>query len=98
MASVLCVGRLFPCIAVRLGYVTIVYQNQREMPLFKNNETGEIKKFGRTRTYIYDNGTKKEVCLQTGEILTGTWTFMEEETDYSSVAAKKASNDGFGTR
>ncbi len=68
------------------------------MPIYKNNETGEKKKFGRTRTYIYDDGTKKEVCLHTGEVLTGTWTFIEEETDYSSVAAKKATRDGRGTR
>lgn len=68
------------------------------MPIYKNEKTGEVKKFGRTRTYIYDNGTKKEVCLTTGETLTGTWVFIEEDTDYSTISAKKAHNDGRGTR
>lgn len=67
------------------------------MPIYKNKE-GELKRFGRTRTYIYDDATKKEVCLTTGEVLTGTWEFVEDESDYSSITAKKSINDGLGTR
>ena len=74
------------------------------MPYYRNNETGELKKFGRTRTYVdYDKETgdivKREFDLATGDqINLNEWTFVGEAGDYSNVTAKKAANDGYGTR
>lgn len=74
------------------------------MPTYKNIETGELKKFGRTRTYVdFDKETgdiiKKEMDLTTGEqINLNVWEYVGHEGDFSSVVAKKASNDGRGTR
>lgn len=74
------------------------------MPTYKNIETGELKRFGRTRTYInYDEKTgniiKKEMDLSTGEqINLNVWKYVGHEGDFSNVVAKKATNDGRGTR
>jgi len=74
------------------------------MPYYKHKETGELKKFGRTRTYVdFDPATgdivKREFDLATGDqINLNEWDFVGETGDFSSVTAKKASNDGYGTR
>lgn len=74
------------------------------MPTYRNKDTGELKKFGRTRTYVdYDsetgNVTKREFDLSTGDqINLNVWEYVGEDGDYSNVTAKKASNDGAGTR
>ena len=68
------------------------------MPNYKNRKTGEIKSFSRTRTYINDDGSKREIDITTGEDITKDWELVSEATDYSSVIAKKSPNDGYGTR
>ncbi|NCV17823.1 MAG: hypothetical protein EBW42_03350 [Rhodobacterales bacterium] len=68
------------------------------MPIYKNKETGELCKFSRTRTYIYDDGSKKEIDLATGEDITANWELHTEETNYKTIAAKKSNNDGRGIR
>jgi len=74
------------------------------MPYFRNKETGELKKYGRTRTYVdCDQETgdtiKREFDLSTGEqINLNVWEFVGSDGDYSSVVAKKATTDGKGTR
>jgi len=74
------------------------------MPTYRNKETGEMKKFGRTRTYVdYDAETgdviKREFDLSTGDqINLNLWEYIGHDGDYSNVSAKKASNDGTGTR
>ena len=63
-----------------------------------------MKKFGRTRTYVdYDAETgdviKREFDLSTGDrINLNVWEYIGHDGDYSNVSAKKASNDGTGTR
>jgi len=74
------------------------------MPTYRNKETGEMKKFGRTRTYVdYDAETgdviKREFDLSTGDqINLNVWEYIGHDGDYSNVSAKKASNDVTGTR
>lgn len=74
------------------------------MPTYRNKETGELKKFGRTRTFVsYDKETnsvvKSEFDLSTGDqINLNEWEYVGHDGDYSSVTAKKANTDGFGTR
>lgn len=74
------------------------------MPTYKNLETGELKKFGRTRTYVdFDKETgdiiKREMDLSTGEqINLNVWEYVGHDGDYTSVVTKKALNDGRGTR
>lgn len=68
------------------------------MPLYKNKETGETRVYARTRTYVYDDGSKKEVDLSSGQEITKDWELVVESTDYKSVIAKKSPTDGFGTR
>ena len=68
------------------------------MPTFKNKETGETRVFARTRTYIYDDGSKKEIDLATGQEIAKDWELVSHDTDYSSIAAKKSPTDGFGNR
>ena len=68
------------------------------MPRYKNKETGEIKSFSRTRTYINDDGSRREIDVATGEDITRDWELVSEATDYSSIATKKSPTDGFGNR
>jgi hypothetical protein len=74
------------------------------MPTYRNKETGELKKFGRTRTYVdYDSSSggiiKREFDLSTGDqINLNVWEYLGEDGDYSNITAKKAFNDGDGIR
>lgn len=74
------------------------------MPTYKNKETGELKRFGRTRTYVdFDKQTgdiiKREFDISSGaQINLNEWEYLGHEGDYGSVVAKKAINDGHGTR
>lgn len=69
-----------------------------KMPTYINNKTGDTKVYSRTRTYINDDGTKREVDMETGEEISSDWTISPEGGDYKSIRAKKSSTDGFGTR
>jgi len=68
------------------------------MPTYKNKETGGVRVFSRTRTYINDDGTKREVDVTTGEDITLDWELVVEGSGYSNVTAKKSPKDGYGTR
>ena len=68
------------------------------MPTYKNKETGDVRVFSRTRTYINDDGTKREVDVTTGEDITLDWELVVEGSGYSNVTAKKSPKDGYGTR
>lgn len=68
------------------------------MPLYKNTETGETKKVARVRTYINDDGTKREVDLATGEEISAEWSIDTEGGNYKTITAKKSPTDGYGTR
>ena len=68
------------------------------MPNYKNKETGEIKRFASVRTKFNTDGSKTDVCLTTGEVLSENWEFVPWDGDFSNVKAKKAFGDGFGSR
>jgi len=68
------------------------------MPTYKNKETGAVRVFSRTRTYINDDGTKREVDVTTGEDITLDWELVVEGSGFSNVTAKKSPKDGYGTR
>lgn len=68
------------------------------MPLYTNTETGETKKVARVRTYINDDGTKRDVDLTTGEDITSEWELVIDGDHYSTIAVKKAGGDGVGFR
>ena len=68
------------------------------MPTYKHKETGELKVFSRTRTYINNDGTKYDVDVTSGENLTESWDFVSTDGNYESVVTKKSPTDGYGLR
>ena len=68
------------------------------MPNYKNKETGEVRRFASVRTKFNADGSKTDVCLTTGEVLSENWEFVPWYGDFSNVKATKAFNDGYGTR
>ena len=68
------------------------------MPTYINKKTGETKVYSRTRTYINDDGTKREVDLATGEEISADWSIDTEGGNYKTITAKKSPTDGYGTR
>lgn len=67
------------------------------MPKYRNKETGEEISVSHTRTYL---DPKRTINVETGEeIDESVWEFVEPPTtSYTNVVAKKAVNDGRGTR
>lgn len=68
------------------------------MPTYINKKTGEKKSYNKTRTYINDDGTKREIDVATGEEISSEWSLDTEGGDYKTIAAKKSPTDGSGTR
>lgn len=67
------------------------------MPNYKNKSTGEVKRFPSVRTKFNADGSKTDVCLNTGEVLNENWEFVPWDGEYN-VKMKKAIGDGRGMR
>ena len=68
------------------------------MPTYINNETGEQRSYSKVRTYINDDGTKREVDLDTNQPIPEGFVLLSDSTDYKTITAKKSPTDGYGTR
>lgn len=65
---------------------------------YRNKQTGEIISVGRLRTYINDDGTKREVDIATGKDLDEYERIVETDKDFTSVRAKANPRDSQGLR
>jgi hypothetical protein len=68
------------------------------MPFYKHKETGEEVRFASVRiSWDEITGDKKEVNLDTGEVISDSYDFMPDGGEYN-VRTKKAWMDGNGMR
>ena len=59
---------------------------------FKHKETGETISINKVRTYINDDGSKRNVDLS-GKYDLSEYEEIKEDSNYSSIGFKKAPND-----
>ena len=62
---------------------------------FKNKETGEVISISKVRTYINDDGSKRNVD-PTGKYNLSDYEEVREDTNYQSILCTKAPNDRRG--
>ena len=65
---------------------------------YKHRATGEVITVGRLRTYINDDGTKREVDIATGKDLDDYERIVETDKDFTSVRAKANPKDSSSLR
>lgn len=60
---------------------------------YKHRTTGEVITVGRLRTYINDDGTKREVDIATGKDLDDYERIVETDKDFKNIKAKANPRD-----
>ena len=70
-------------------------ERNASMIQFKHKETGEVVRISKVRTYINDDGSKRNVDLA-GEYDLSDYEEVREDTNYQSILCTKAPNERRG--